>query len=134
MRGQWGYVDIETDLGLHDTYGVGQIALQDSYNPSYGWGSEYQRQQLNLLRRHQGMPPIAPAPYPRDFFWEGLVLGMRAFIAIYGVWAPLLIFVGPFVAFPAGIAFFAIMTKRRTAKHACAYRRQLQCWIDAGCP
>jgi len=45
---------MEAMIGL----GVWQAAAAARQN------AEYQRQQLNLLRRHQGLPPIPPDPPP----------------------------------------------------------------------
>lgn len=134
MRGQWAYVEVENGLGLHDTHGIGQIGLQDMYNPAYAGGSEYQRQQLNLMRRHQGLPPIAPAYRGGDWLWEGLMIGVRAFVSIYVVWIGATFLLNSVVAIPIAIAYFVFMTHRRNEKHRRTYRRQLQHWINAGCP
>lgn len=43
-------------------YRVGEFVLLGQVSRNSALGAEYQRQQLNLLREHQGLPPVPPAP------------------------------------------------------------------------
>lgn len=93
--------------------------------------AEYQRQQLNLLRAHQGLPPIPPPPPPTWGIFEWILFGpiilavvgfaLAVLVVIYlNLWPWLQWVIGVLVA---SIAFEYASEKvewwraRRSAKH-----------------
>lgn len=67
--------------------------------------AEYQRQTLNLLREHQGLPPIQPPPpslLSRWLPWAiGIVLAPFVFLALWLPLAALWVFVHPVASITA---------------------------------
>jgi hypothetical protein len=112
--------------------------------PYDGHIADYERQQLNLIRRHQGLSPIPP---PRPY--EDFVTGIFALSWMFGVSIVVTIAVGfalglndetqsglwqvlvTLAAFPVT---FLVMAASRAERQEAAYQRLLERWRDAGCP
>lgn len=99
-----------------------------------GQGAEYQRQQLNLMRRHQGLEPIPPPPYPENIMIWSFRMALRFMISFYGVFFAVAVFVHPFAGVAAGLACFLWLTRRRRESLRRQRARQLEAWRRAGCP
>lgn len=107
--------------------------------------ADYERQQLNILRRHQGLPPIPPQYYePKDgsdfvitvmilSFWVSVAL----FAPIFLLPTAVLDFLGPWV-WPASFALLILGAAAKADRDEAAYQRRVDAfykrWEDAGCP
>lgn len=107
--------------------------------------ADYQRQQLNIIRRHQGLPPIPPGRRYVDFIegWLSLtwhfILTFSLFIGLalwfhpsedhgsLSGWQTALILLGP-------LFFFLYLRGRRQLRLDNEYQATLRRWEEAGRP
>jgi hypothetical protein len=125
-----------------DGIGLGIIAYGASRAASSTrQGAEYQRQQLNLLRRHQGLAPIPPDySGPSYFFtrWIGasILLTAALFVPLFtapeNAEQPVLWHL--LASFGMAIGAYAWLSARLNVARQRARERFYRSWERAGCP
>ena len=99
-----------------------------------GRSAEYQRQQLNLMRKHQGLPPIPPPPYADDIVTWSFRIAVRFCICFYLVFGIIGVFVNAVLGLVCAVAAFAWLSHRRGIRLRQRRIDQLEAWERAGCP
>lgn len=115
----------------------------DPYSPTQ---TDYQRQQLNMIRRHQGLPPIPPPRRYIDFFETWMIWSWHIFLAWTLFFGIITWFVfnseGDFEPtlwqgifwFGAPLVLLVYLRARRAQRLEAEYQDMIRRWKQAGCP